>query len=90
MLAFQRGDGAIARTGEQGEGHDGSVAQLDIGDGRHGLQHMPDLVDGRHRPLGNGLGDPGLLIGQSEVLRVGGGQVRSIAGLRAEPLEERP
>ena len=49
---------------------------------------MPDLVDGRHRPLGNRLGDPGLLLGQSEVLRVGGGQVRSIAGLRAEPLEE--
>jgi hypothetical protein len=73
MLAFQGGDRTITRTGEQGEGHNGSVTQLDIGDGRHGLQHMPDLVDGRHRPLGNSLGDPGLLIGQREVLGVGGG-----------------
>ena len=34
------------------------------------------------------LGDPCLLVRKREVLRVGGGQVRTKAGLRAEPLEE--
>ena len=57
--------------------------------GWHVLQDMPDLVDGRHGPLGDGFGDLGLLVGQGEILGIGRGQVRSIAVLRAEPMEER-
>jgi len=31
------------------------IAQLDIGDGRHALQQLPDLVEWSHGPLGDGL-----------------------------------
>src|SRR4029078_13381089 len=87
---LEGGDGAAAGAGEQGEGHDSSIALLDVGAGWHRLQHLPDLVDSRNGPVGDGLGDPRFLVGEGEVLGGGGGQSAGATWLRAEPLKERP
>ena len=88
VLQLSGGDGPIARSREKSERDQGSVAQLHVGGVRHALQHMLDLLERGHRPGNCGLRDPGLLLGEREVVSIGVGQTRPVARLPGQPLEE--
>src|ERR1700730_473183 len=62
VLELQRGKCAIAHTGHERKGDQGTVALVDLGGVWHDGEHAPDLLQSRHRPLAPGFGDPRVLL----------------------------
>src|SRR5262249_7526655 len=70
VLDLKGCDSPVAGAGQGGEGYEGTVAALDLGAGRHRLDDMPDLLQGRHPRVSVGLGDPRLLGRQVEIFGI--------------------
>src|SRR5262252_1440242 len=62
---FEGCDRPVAGAGQDREGNEGSIAALDLGAGRHGLDDVPDLLQGRHTRVPMRLGDPRLIFSYS-------------------------
>src|SRR5262249_62165509 len=69
-------------------GDEGSVAALDLGAGRHRLDDVPDLFQGRHTLVPMGLGDPRLLGRQVEIFGIGVRNPGLVPWLPGQPDEE--
>ena len=57
------------------------VALLDIAAGRHDLDDMRDLLEGRHALVANRPRDPAVLFRKLEIVGIGVGDPAAIAGL---------
>jgi hypothetical protein len=79
---------APSRAGQDGEGHQGSVSPLDLGDRRHRLNDVTNLLQRRDARWAGRLGDTRFLGRKVEVLGVRIGNTGLIAGLPGEPDEE--
>ena len=88
MLELEGCDRAVAGAGQGGEGDEGPVAALDLGAGRHRLDDVPDLLQGRHTLVPMGLGDPRLLGRQVEIFGIGVRNPGLVPWLPGQPDEE--
>lgn len=90
VLELERRQRAVAGAGQDRERDQGAVARFNIGGGGHRGEDVSDLLQGRHRRGAAGLCDPRIVGRQVEIVGVGIGQFRAVAGLPMEPMEERP
>ena len=76
------------RTSQQRECHQGAIPALNIRLGRHRIDDVLDLFQGRYLLLPLSCSDAGVLVRQIEILGIGILQTRLVARLPRQPLEE--
>src|SRR5262245_52115209 len=77
-----------SRSGEEGEGDQCPIAQLDVGVGRHYLQYLLGVLDRRSRPFPPCGGDVLILGRRGEMGGIGIANAASVSDLIGKPDEE--
>jgi hypothetical protein len=88
MPELERGDRAVARTGQDGERDQRAVAALNIGSRGHGSDDMPYLLQGRNPRWAARLGNARILGRKIEVFGIRVGYPGLVARLSGEPDKE--
>ena len=88
MLQLQRCSGTISGSCQQRECHQSTIPALYLSFGRHRIDDVLDLFQGRTLLLPFCSGNTGFLVGQVEILRIGILNARLVARLQCQPLEK--